>query len=96
MMAQANLNAPAFMRGLRGRLPVDEPMSPHTGRRVGGVAVNFYPPADKTDQVQRLAHPPAEMPIYCVGHGLKLLVRDGGVAGMVLRPSKGLSPLSAE
>lgn len=93
MMAQANLNAPAFMRGLRGRLLVDEPMSRHTSWRVGGVADYFYTPADKADLVKLLAQLPAEMPIYWVGLGSNLLVRDGGVAGMVLRTSKGLSAL---
>ncbi len=91
MMAATDHTMPSFMAGLRGRLLLDEPMSRHTSWRVGGAADYFYTPADKDDLVQLLIQLPADMPIYWVGLGSNLLVRDGGVAGMVVRTSQGLS-----
>ncbi len=93
MMTAAIHDAPAFMAGLRGRLLMDEPMSRHTSWRVGGAADYFYTPADKADLVQLLAQLPADMPLCWVGLGSNLLVRDGGVAGMVVRTAKGLAAL---
>ncbi len=94
MMAQATHDdAPPFMTGLRGRLCVDEPMSRHTSWRVGGLADYFYTPADKADLVKLLTQLPGDIPLYWVGLGSNLLVRDGGVAGMVLRTSQGLSAM---
>ena len=94
MMTASAINAPSFMPGLRGRLLIDEPMSRHTSWRVGGRADYFYTPADKADLVRLLAQLPGDMPIYWVGLGSNLLVRDGGVAGIVLRTSKGLSAMN--
>lgn len=94
MMAQRNNpSLPPFMRGLRGRLLVDEPMSRHTSWRVGGTADYFYTPADKADLLQLLARLPGHLPLCWVGLGSNLLVRDGGVAGLVVRTSQGLSAL---
>ena len=93
MMTAATLNAPPFMAGLGGRLRVDEPMARHTSWRVGGKADYFYTPADKVDLIKLLEQLPADMPLHWVGLGSNLLVRDGGVAGMVLGTTKGLSVL---
>lgn len=84
---------PAFMRGLRGRLLADEPLARHTSWRVGGAAEWFYTPADKDDLLRLLAQLPAAMPLCWLGLGSNLLVRDGGVAGVVVRTAKGLSAL---
>ncbi len=94
MMTASHTTAPAFMAGLRGQLLMDEPMSRHTSWRVGGTADYFYTPADKADLVKLLAQLPASMPLCWVGLGSNLLVRDGGVSGMVLRTAKGLSALT--
>ena len=94
MMTATTGNAPSFLAGLRGQLLVDEPMSRHTSWRVGGKADYFYTPADKADLVELLGRLPADMPLYWVGLGSNLLVRDGGVAGMVLRTAKGLSAMA--
>lgn len=91
MKRNASLEKPPFMANLRGRLRVNEPMSRHTSWRVGGAAEYFYSPADKEDLLQLLAQLPANMPIYWVGLGSNLLVRDGGVAGLVLKTVNGLS-----
>jgi len=99
MMAQRKHRGaaePPFMRGLRGRLRADEPLARHTSWRVGGAAEWFYTPADKDDLLRLLAQLPAGMPLIWLGLGSNLLVRDGGVAGMVVRTAKGLTALRLE
>lgn len=94
MMAAETFQVPPFMKGLRGELRTAEPMSRHTSWRVGGVAEYFYTPADKADVVALLARLPRDMPLYWIGLGSNLLVRDGGVDGMVVRTAKGLSAIN--
>lgn len=93
MMAQTLIRTPSFLRGLRGRLLLDEPMARHTSWRVGGAADYFYTPADKADVIQLLIQLPDDLPIHWIGLGSNLLVRDGGVAGLVLCTSRGLSAM---
>ncbi|MGH8583875.1 MAG: UDP-N-acetylmuramate dehydrogenase [Gammaproteobacteria bacterium] len=69
---------------LRGRMLLDEPMSKHTSWRVGGPAQRFYLPADTADLVVLLRRLPAEEPVYWIGLGSNLLVRDGGLRGTVI------------
>ncbi|MDA8010886.1 MAG: UDP-N-acetylmuramate dehydrogenase [Gammaproteobacteria bacterium] len=85
--------APEFLRGLRGQLRLDEPMSRHTSWRVGGAAEYFYAPADRDDLVDLLRRLPPDMPLHWVGLGSNLLVRDGGIQGMVIKASKGLGAM---
>ena len=88
------VNHPTFMRGLRGRLRIDEPMARHTSWRVGGACDYFYTPADKADLIDLLTQLPHDMPLHWVGLGSNLLVRDGGVEGMVICTARGLSALA--
>ena len=69
---------------LRGRLLVDEPMRTHTSWRTGGSADRAYIPADLDDAAQFLRSLPAGEPVYLVGLGSNLLVRDGGIRGTVM------------
>jgi UDP-N-acetylmuramate dehydrogenase len=80
-------------RVLRGVLRENEPMSRHTSWRVGGPADRFYEPADLADLAVFLQGLPANEPLYWVGLGSNLLVRDGGVRGTVLMLSGKLSVL---
>ena len=91
MMAGIKKPMPDFMAGIRGELLLDEPMSRHTSWRVGGIAEYFFTPKDKTDLLQFLSQLPDEIGIHWVGLGSNLLVRDGGVRGVVIRSSKGLT-----
>jgi UDP-N-acetylmuramate dehydrogenase len=67
-----------------GRVRYDEPMSTHTSWRAGGRADVFFTPRDVEDLVNFLRMLPAEVPVYWVGLGSNLLVRDGGVRGVVV------------
>jgi len=69
---------------LRGKLLRDEPMSRHVSWRAGGPAANFYVPADLDDLAVFLASWPKDEPVYVIGLGSNLLVRDGGVTGVVI------------
>lgn len=79
--------------GLRGSLGFDEPMSRHTSWRVGGPARYFYTPADRDDVVALMARLPADIEVLWVGLGSNLLVRDGGIDGLVVKTPKALSKL---
>ncbi len=66
------------------RLRRDEPMSRHTSWRVGGPAELFFTPRDRADLAAFLAQLPPATPLLWVGLGSNLLVRDGGVRGVVI------------
>jgi UDP-N-acetylmuramate dehydrogenase len=69
---------------VRGVLLENEPMARHTTWRVGGPAARYYQPADIDDLAQFLARLPANEPLFWVGLGSNLLVRDGGICGTVI------------
>lgn len=69
---------------LRGKWLHDEPMRKHISWRVGGPARNFYVPANLHDLRTFLAAWPRSEPVYMIGLGSNLLVRDGGVRGVVI------------
>ena len=75
-----SLQAPEF----RARIVRDEPMSRHTSWRVGGPADYFYTPHDRDELSAFLRELPAGTPLYWVGLGSNLLVRDGGLRGVVI------------
>ncbi|MBE0619167.1 MAG: UDP-N-acetylmuramate dehydrogenase [Burkholderiales bacterium] len=80
MAEQKHLSNPA----LRGRLLAHEPMRKHLSWRAGGTAERAYVPADLPDAAQFLRSLPAEEPVYFIGLGSNLLVRDGGLRGTVV------------
>ena len=73
--------------GVRGRLTPDAPMSKITWFQVGGPADLLFSPADEADLVQFLKTLPSHIPVMVVGVGSNLLVRDGGIEGVVIRLS---------
>ncbi|HEU0082066.1 MAG TPA: UDP-N-acetylmuramate dehydrogenase [Bradyrhizobium sp.] len=77
----------AAMPELRGRLLANEPLAPLTWFRVGGAAQLLFTPADEDDLAYFLRRLPGEIPICVVGVGSNLIVRDGGVPGVVIRLS---------
>jgi UDP-N-acetylmuramate dehydrogenase len=70
---------------LRGRLAPNQPLTPFTWFRVGGPAEALFSPADEEDLAYFLAKLPAEIPVTTIGLGSNLIVRDGGVPGVVIR-----------
>lgn len=70
---------------LRGRLLANHEMAGLTWFRVGGPAQVLFTPADEQDLAYLLAHLPADIPVTVVGLGSNLIVRDGGIPGLVIR-----------
>jgi UDP-N-acetylmuramate dehydrogenase len=81
------LDLKAAMPKLRGRLLANESLAPLTWFRVGGPAQVLFTPADEGDLAYFLKHLPADLPLYVVGVGSNLIVRDGGMPGVVIRLS---------
>jgi len=71
--------------GFRGRVSFDAPLAPYTWFRVGGAADALASPADEEDLALLLAALPREIPVTVIGLGSNLIVRDGGVRGVVIR-----------
>ena len=81
---------------LRGTLRQQVDMSKHTSWRAGGTAERMFQPADLDDLLVFLRGLPADEPLYAVGLGSNLLVRDGGLRGTVLLLHGTLSGLHLE
>ncbi len=87
----------AAMPQLRGRLLANQSLSELTWFRVGGPAQVLFTPSDADDLAYFLANLPAELPVYVVGVGSNLIVRDGGMTGVVIRLSpRGFGETSAQ
>lgn len=69
---------------IRGELRLNEPLSAHTSWRVGGRAAQFYQPADIADLAQFIAALKEDVPLFWLGLGSNILVRDGGFPGAVI------------
>ncbi|HLY80058.1 MAG TPA: UDP-N-acetylmuramate dehydrogenase [Caulobacteraceae bacterium] len=70
---------------VRGKLLFDEPLAPFTWFRVGGSADVLFLPADDADLTDFLLALPDEVPRMVLGVGSNVIVRDGGVEGVVIR-----------
>ena len=87
----------AAMPQLRGRLTANQRLSELTWFRVGGPAQILFTPADEDDLAYFLKRLPTELPVYVVGVGSNLIVRDGGMPGVVIRfPPRGFGEAAAQ
>ncbi|MEM5581847.1 UDP-N-acetylmuramate dehydrogenase [Roseibium sp. AS2] len=78
---------PQLSEGIRGRLTANQPLAAVTWLRTGGPAQLMFQPADEDDLAAFLKKLPREIPVLPVGLGSNLLVRDGGLEGVVVRLS---------
>src|SRR6266851_2368849 len=81
---------------LRGRLLPNQPLAELTWFRVGGPAQVLFMPEDEGDLAYLLGALPAEIPVTVIGLGSNLIVRDGGVPGVVIRLGRGFSDVKIE
>src|ERR671928_10983 len=81
---------------LRGRLLPNQSLAELTWFRVGGPAQVLFMPEDEADLVNFLAHLPGEIPVTVIGVGSNLIVRDGGVPGVVIRLGRGFGEVRVE
>ena len=80
----------------RGRLTADRPLADLTWLRVGGPAAWFFQPADPDDLAHFLRDLPPEMPVFPMGVGSNLIVRDGGLRAAVIRMGRGFNHIEIE
>jgi UDP-N-acetylmuramate dehydrogenase len=81
---------------LRGRLLANQPLGEFTWFRVGGPAQVFFMPEDENDLAYFLRNLSTETPITVIGAGSNLIVRDGGVPGVVIRLGRGFNDVRIE
>lgn len=79
--------------GMQGEMRFEEPMSRHTSWRAGGPAERYFVPASLEDLQRFLAGLDREVPVFWFGVGSNLLVRDGGLKGVVVAAAKLLRQL---
>jgi UDP-N-acetylmuramate dehydrogenase len=85
------------MPAIRGRVEAQAPLAPFTWFRVGGPAEWLARPADAEDLLALLAALDPTMPLTVLGAASNLIVRDGGVRGVVLRlPARGFGAITVE
>jgi len=75
------------LQGLRGKLSSDYVLASHTTWRVGGKADYVYAPADSSDLACFLQQLPPDIPLFWLGLGSNVLIRDGGIRGVVILTS---------
>ena len=81
---------------LAGRVQADAPIAPHTWFRVGGPAEALVRPADADDLAGFLRALPADVPLTVLGAASNVIVRDGGVRGVVVRLGRGFADVRVE
>ena len=81
---------------VRGQLTPDRPLSDLTWLRVGGPAEWLFQPADVEDLQAFLAELPADVPVFPMGVGSNLIVRDGGIRGVVIRLGRRFNGIAIE
>ena len=86
----------AHLPPVRGRLRAQVPLAPRTWLRVGGPAEAIFQPADAQDLVSFLATRPSEIPVTPLGVASNILVRDGGIDGVVVKLAGPLAEVEVE
>jgi UDP-N-acetylmuramate dehydrogenase len=81
---------------VRGKLTPERPLADLTWLRVGGPAEWLFQPADVADLSAFLAALPKDVPVFPMGVGSNLIVRDGGIRGVVIRLGRGFNGIAVE
>ena len=79
---------------VRGALTPERPLADLTWLRVGGPAEWLFQPADLDDLSAFLGALPADVPVFPMGVGSNLIVRDGGIRGVVIRLGRGFNGIA--
>src|SRR4029079_11239508 len=83
----------AVMPQVRGRLTADAPLAPLVWFKSGGRAEWLFEPKDEDDLVTFLRELDPDVPVMALGLGSNLIVRDGGVRGVVVRLGKSFAKI---
>jgi len=84
------------MPQLRGRLLRNQQLAELTWFRVGGPGQILFMPEEEDDLAYFFANLPSEIPVTVIGLGSNLIVRDGGVPGVVIRLGRGFGDIAVE
>jgi len=98
-MAMAAPRMPDFidtLPTLRGRVQANAPLAPFTWFRVGGPAELLVRPADAEDLARLLHALPHDVPVHVIGACSNLIIRDGGLPGVVIRLARGFGAIAVE
>jgi UDP-N-acetylmuramate dehydrogenase len=98
-MMAAELARPSLLQRLppvRGRMTENAPLAQATWFRVGGPADVLFRPADEDDLADFLAQCPNDVPLTVIGVASNLLIRDGGVPGVVVRLGRGFVEIATD
>lgn len=90
------MQAHATLPPLRGRVQRDAPLGAATWFRVGGPADVLVRPADVDDLLLLLRDLPDDVPLAVIGAASNMIIRDGGVAGVVVRLARGFGEITVE
>jgi UDP-N-acetylmuramate dehydrogenase len=96
MALQTPLHLADTLPSLRGRVQRDAVLGPSTWFRVGGAAEILVRPADVDDLCVLLRGMPLHVPVTIVGAASNLIVRDGGIAGVVIRLARGFGEVAID
>ena len=96
MSAMSAMPAMPAMPAVRGTLTPDRPLADLTWLRVGGPAEWLFQPADADDLADFLAALDPAVPVFAMGVGSNLIVRDGGIAGVVVRLGRGFNAIAID
>jgi UDP-N-acetylmuramate dehydrogenase len=96
MAAAAMTHLADTLPRITGRIQPDAPIGPSTWFRVGGPAEVLVRPASITDLAGFLAALPLHLPVTVIGAASNLIVRDGGIAGVVLRLARGFGEVTID
>jgi UDP-N-acetylmuramate dehydrogenase len=96
--AERRVTGPAIagLPAVRGRLTPDAPVGRYTWLGAGGRAEMLFQPADREDLAGFLAALPRHVPVFVLGGGANLLVRDGGIPGVTIRLGRGFAGIAVE
>jgi UDP-N-acetylmuramate dehydrogenase len=86
----------SMLPDLRGRLLANQSLAELTWFRVGGPAQALFMPEDEADLAYLMANLSRDIPVTVIGLGSNLIVRDGGIAGVVIRLGRGFNDVRAE
>jgi UDP-N-acetylmuramate dehydrogenase len=97
MMAEAaTMHLADTLPPVAGRVQADAPLGPTTWFRVGGPAEVLVRPSSIADLSRLLAGLPLHVPVTVIGAASNLIVRDGGIAGVVIRLARGFGDVSID
>jgi len=85
---EGGVTAPIPLEGIRGKLTCKAPLAPYTWFKTGGLADWLFEPADLEDLRAFLERLGGEIPVMALGLGSNMIIRDGGVPGVVVRLGK--------